>query len=169
MTGLAKVIGGKRYDTHTARSLLERSDYAYGDFRYFKETLYVKRTGEYFLYGRGGAMSKYQSRKGSQWGWGERIIPLQLQQAMAWVSKHFDADDYEEVFGKVDEDGNILGTTESGRKMVSYRLPVAVIDRIRQEAQDRGMSMVDVIIDRFPEPVVDTVPVVDGADTGNAE
>jgi hypothetical protein len=41
-----------------------------GIFRWVCEELYRKRTGEYFLYGEGGPMSKY-SRQVEQNGWAE--------------------------------------------------------------------------------------------------
>ena len=68
------------------------------------ETLYRKRTGEFFLYGEGGPMSKYGVAYGdNEWGYGEEIRPLTVDEAKAWAEKHLDADEYEEVFGEVEE------------------------------------------------------------------
>ena len=56
---MKKIINGKLYDTETAK-LIGRSYHGEGprDFRHYSEELYRKRTGEYFLYGEGGPMSR---------------------------------------------------------------------------------------------------------------
>ena len=39
--------------------------------------MYQKRTGEFFLFGRGGPASKYaQAQKNNGWSNGEKLIPL---------------------------------------------------------------------------------------------
>ena len=49
-------IDGKRYNINTAEFIASwDNDLPYMDFGYLKETLYRKRTGEFFLYGEGGA------------------------------------------------------------------------------------------------------------------
>ena len=56
---MKKVINGRRYDTEGAMRL---AGYRYGmprDLGYWEETLYRKRTGEFFLHGEGGPASKY--------------------------------------------------------------------------------------------------------------
>ena len=102
---MRKVIKGKLYDTDTAT---EVTDYSHGyvsDFNHFSETLYRKRTGEYFLYGEGGAMSKYAESCGqNQWMGGERIMPMSYEDAKLWTEEHADAEVYEAEFGVPDED-----------------------------------------------------------------
>ena len=64
----------------------------------------AKKTGEFFLYGEGGPWSKYSRRiSQNEWGGGEEIRPLTLQEAQKWAEKHLDADEYEQVFGEVEE------------------------------------------------------------------
>lgn len=68
------------------------------------ETLYRKRKGEFFLYGEGGPMSKYGVAYGdNEWGYGEEIRPLTVDEAKAWAEENLDADEYEAVFGEVEE------------------------------------------------------------------
>lgn len=100
---MKKVINGKMYNTETAKELgswwNERTD-----FSICWEYLYKKKTGEYFLYGKGGATSKYAKRwenNGSQSG--EKIIPLTETEARSWAEQKLDADEYIEIFGEVDE------------------------------------------------------------------
>lgn len=48
---MKKIINGKAYNTETAKELGSYwNGYPHGDFSYVCETLYVKRTGEYFLH-----------------------------------------------------------------------------------------------------------------------
>lgn len=55
---------------------------SYRDFRYVEETLYRKRTGEFFLFGQGGPASKYAVSTGlNSWSGGSKIIPLSVAEA----------------------------------------------------------------------------------------
>lgn len=100
---MKKIINGKKYDTDTAKWVGGYSNGQIG-FGHCEEDLYRKKTGEFFLYGDGGPMSKY-----AKWtdcntcGGGTDIIPLTEYEAKEWVEKHLDADDYEAIFGEVDE------------------------------------------------------------------
>lgn len=101
---MKKIINGKRYDTETA-TFVGSARYSYpGDFHYWEEELYVKKTGEFFIYGIGGAMSKYSRQTGpNQWSGSEEIYPVTLKEAMEWAEQYLDADAYERVFGKIEE------------------------------------------------------------------
>jgi hypothetical protein len=102
---MKKIINGKMYNTETAEEVgFWSNNYSYNDFRYCEESLYRKKTGEYFLYGSGGAMTKYATSCGDDWrGSGEEIKPMTETEAMKWAEKHLDADEYEEIFGEVEE------------------------------------------------------------------
>lgn len=101
---MKKIINGRKYDTGTAEKLGERS-YSYrGDFNFVSEELYRKKTGEFFLYGEGGGMTQYASRVDSNcWTGGEDIIPLTEKEAKEWAERFLDADEYEAIFGEVQE------------------------------------------------------------------
>lgn len=101
---MKKVIRNRVYDTETAQKLAEAEDYYQGDFRYCHEELYLKRTGEYFLYGEGGGMSAYADKYpggGLTNGW--KIIPLTYEQAREWAEDHMETDDYQKHFEVEDE------------------------------------------------------------------
>lgn len=140
---MKKIINGKLYDTETAKEIAERS-HGEGprDFHYYSETLYKKRTGEYFLYGYGGPMSRYARTVGqNQWSGGERIEPLSYDSAREWAEKNMDADDYMAEFGPVSEEGE--------RITLSVSLDSATADRIRREAQEKGVSVSALIASKF--------------------
>ena len=60
------IIHGKKYDTETAinRAYFNNGIGCY-DSCWFEETLFQKMNGEFFLHGRGGAMSKYFELSGN--------------------------------------------------------------------------------------------------------
>ena len=98
------VRNGKLYDTETAERIGSDSFGLYGNFNHWEEVLYLKKTGEFFLYGYGGATSKYgEMIDTNSWSGGEKIIPLTESEAKAWVEKHLDGDKYIEAFGEVSE------------------------------------------------------------------
>jgi hypothetical protein len=65
------------------------------------EALYRTPKGNYFLYGRGGAMTKYGRRVSTNtWTGGRGITPLTADEAFEWCQEHgVDAATIEELFG----------------------------------------------------------------------
>ncbi len=101
---MKKVINGKMYNTETAHSMADTNNgYGYGDFHYVGETLYKKKTGEYFLHGEGGACSQYAESYGNGMVGGETIIPVTEREAKKWVERNCDGDTYIKIFGEVEE------------------------------------------------------------------
>lgn len=139
---MRKIIEGRLYDTDTAKMIGEPwspDGIGHGDFDWCEETLYRKRTGEYFLYGAGGPKTRYALPYGqSGWQYGERIMPLSYDEAREWAEGHLETGDYEREFGTPDEDGEAV---------LSVRLPQATYDAIRREASRSGRTMREVIID----------------------
>lgn len=140
---MKKIIGGKIYDTETAKEIGSRyHGEGQRDFRHYSETLYRKRTGEYFLYGEGGPMSRYAESCGqNQWSGGEKISPVDYKAAMEWAEENMDADDYQQEFGPVSESGE--------RTVLSISVDAAVADRIRKEAAEAGVSVSALIAGKF--------------------
>ena len=102
---MKKIINGKKYDTETAKELGNYwNGYPSNDFKCYYETLYIKKTGEYFLFGEGGGLSPYATSCGNNsWGSGKEIIPLTEAKAKTWAEKHLNADEYEAIFGECEE------------------------------------------------------------------
>lgn len=140
---MKKIIDGKKYDTDTARKVAscEHGD-GPRDFRYYSESLYCKRTGEYFLAGEGGPMTLYSHRTGdNSWSGGEAIFPLTYEQAREWAEREMDADAYEKEFGPAPESGE--------RVVLSISMDAATADRIRKEAAAAGLSVSALIASKF--------------------
>lgn len=106
---MKKAINNKIYDTNTAINVGEWwNKLPYNDLNFCSETLYRKKTGEFFLHGEGGPMSKYVVQIGNnEWGGGEKIIPLSYEAAQKWAEEHLDGDEYAKIF-EIDEDGEEL-------------------------------------------------------------
>jgi hypothetical protein len=131
---MKKIISGKVYDTKTAKELASwRNAGSWRDFSHKEETLYRKKTGEFFLYGQGGPMTNYAEATGTNsWSGGERIMPLSFAEAREWAEKHLDGDEYEAIFGEVTEDGSKL--------QVCYSLSAAAVEIIKRRAAEAGIS-----------------------------
>lgn len=131
---MKKIINNKLYDTDTARELGSWDNGRYGsDFGALSETLYRKKTGEFFLLGEGGAATKYAQAVGqNNWTGGARIMPLSYAEARDWAEEHLSADAYQDIFGPVAED--------AGRVTVTYSLSAAAAETIRRRASEAGLS-----------------------------
>lgn len=141
---MRQIIKGKKYDTDTATKLGERSYSNPTDFGYAHEELYIKRTGEYFLFGEGGANTKYRVWLDNHtWTGGRRIIPMTEEEARKWVEQYLGADDYERIFGKVYEDGTLVIRT--------YSLPAYIADKLKREAVRRGIAASQLLVELIEE------------------
>ena len=102
---MKKIINGRKYNTETAKAIATTGyEGSCRDFQWWEETLYQKKTGEYFLAGEGGPASKYCVSTGmNEWTGGSRITPLTEAEAKRWAEEALDVDTYEAVFGEVEE------------------------------------------------------------------
>lgn len=110
---IKKIISGKRYDTETATYLgSDCAECSVTDFSFWREELYQKRTGEFFLAGEGGPMTRYAVRvEQNGWRGGERVMPLSFDEARDWAEGHLTVDEYEGIFGEVAEDDSRIAVT----------------------------------------------------------
>lgn len=133
---MKKVIRGSRYDTETARVLGRRTNGLLpGELEYVSETLYRTKAGKFFLHGEGGPKTAYSERTATGWKGGECITPIEVEQAQGWAEEHLDADEYEGIFGAVDEP-NLIAVTV-------YVTPAcrAKLDKLKKET-GRSVSQI---------------------------
>ena len=102
---MKKVINGKSYNCETAKEIAyARSDCGKSDFSWWEETLYKKSTGEYFLAGEGGPMSRYSQASGSNSTIaGSAIVPLTLGEMQLWLEEKSDHDTWVAILGEPPE------------------------------------------------------------------
>lgn len=140
---MKKIIKNKVYDTETAQRLAEYEPNPYqNDFHYFCETLYQKKTGEFFLHGKGNAASKYARSCGqNEWCGGEKIVPLTYTEAQAWAEEHLDGDDYIAIFGEPEEDDTCTKLTLS--------MPASQVAKLKQLAAQNGQQVGEFIVSKI--------------------
>ena len=137
---MKKIINGLLYNTESAKEIGYHSENFPGDFKYVCETLYKKRTGEYFLYCSGGAMSRYSTIvSGSALGT-EVIKPLDYAEAKEFAEKFLDADTYQQEFGEV---------TEGSTTALHITLDSSIYAKIKRAAQENKTTIREVIEERF--------------------
>lgn len=109
---MKKIINGKRYDTTTARYVGGwNNNRGFRDFSHCYEDLYCKKTGEYFLYGAGGPMSKYAESTGqNQWSGGEDIVLMTAEEAREWAEEKLPPEKYEAEFTVIEDEPLEPGT-----------------------------------------------------------
>lgn len=132
-----KIINGKRY-APTGKTLRATHENGLpGDINYSKEELHRKQTGEYFIYGEGGARSRYAKRiNDNNWSGGVKIIPISENAAQEWVENYCTADEYDTIFGAVDD---------SAVTQISFRVTVAEAEKLKAAALRRNISQADLI------------------------
>ena len=136
---MKKIIQGKLYNTDTARKLAHwESDLTYNDLKWSQEDLYRTKSGAYFIHGQGGAMSRYaQPAVGGGWGSGELIWPIPLDEAQDWAEERLAADEYQDIFGPVDE----ASDTRERLNLYVGSDTKATLQRMSQE-QGRSISQI---------------------------
>ena len=107
---MKKIIDGKLYDTDTATYIAHREFGTPGDFNHVEETLYQKKTGEFFVCGEGGAMTLYSKgcADGNSCMGGSTIVPecnfpYYYIDVKEWVAECCDTETYIKLFGPVAE------------------------------------------------------------------
>lgn len=133
---MKRIIGGRQYDTAKAKAIGSRTagGHSIRDFYYIYETLYRKRTGEFFLHGEGGALSQYRVVIAqNEYASGENIVPLSYETAREWAEKYLTVEEYEKTFGIVPED--------DGATALYCQIDSSVLARARQEAARGEMTL----------------------------
>lgn len=138
---MKKIINGRVYDTTKAKELGTYANAGnWRDFSHLEETLYRKKTGEYFLFGEGGPMTRYAEAEGqNSWSGGRRIMPMTYDEAREWAEEHLEADEYEEIFGEIVEDDG------AGKQTVSISVSPAKWEAAKREAARRGIGISEYI------------------------
>ncbi len=102
---MKKIINNKMYNTETATEIASRCEYGRdkNNFRQLEESLYCKRTGEYFLAGEGGPLTKYREQCDDASYRGENIFPISQEEARQWMEEYGSVEEYIEWFGEPEE------------------------------------------------------------------
>lgn len=135
---MVRNINGRRYDTATATLIGTWDNGEAGGLDYCAETLYRKRSGEYFLHGEGGPRSRYNKSAGNgNWAGSEQIIPLTYSAAVEWAEERLPAGVYDAEFGAVQED--------DARTTISATIAATVYDIAKRRAAQENKPMSAII------------------------
>ena len=100
-------INGIAYNTKTAEVIARngsRREVSHSDERWYNETLYRKRSGEFFLYGSGGIFTKYAKQTGpNSWERSDAILPLTEDEVKQWAMNNLDDNGYKNICQKIEE------------------------------------------------------------------
>ena len=128
---MRKIIAGRKYDTDTA-TFLGSHDNGLRGFDWSEESLYRKKSGEYFLHGEGGARTEWARMDHGLVCGGEGIRPITYEGARMWAEDNLSADLYEAAFGPVPED--------AGDAMLSVRVSAAAKAALDREVSRTGRT-----------------------------
>ena len=136
---MRKIISNKVYDTERAKELGRwQNSEDPRDFGWVSETLYRKKNGEYFIHGEGGPATSYAARSfGDNWTSGERIIPMTYDVAAEWAQKNLQAEEYEKIFGAVQDD--------MVHRYVTYWLTTSAAEKLRRKADQEGVQVSEML------------------------
>lgn len=139
---MKKIINGKVYDTETAKKIGDyTSPHARNDFRWYSEELYRKKTGEFFVYGKGNGASPYAVREFDGWTYGKKIEPLSYSEAQKWTEEHLDADEYIKIFGEPAEDDS--------KQCLNLYLRKDTINKLKQMSAQQNKAVSELIEEMF--------------------
>jgi len=139
---MRKIISGKAYDTKTATRIASWDNgYFANDFQHCEEVLFRTPRGGWFLYGHGGAMSKYSKSYGNDRGGSEQIEPFTPEQARKWLEEHDCTKALEYHFGQVED-----AADDAGYDFKLRGIPAGTHEKIKAEAEKTGRSMNELMI-----------------------
>ena len=104
---MKKVIKNKVYDTETAKK--------YSSYKY--DTLYQKKTGEFFI---------YNSKS-------DTITPLNYEDAEKWGCRYMKIEDFSKVFGETAENAE--------KKIISLSIRKDTREKLKKAAAIKGMTV----------------------------
>lgn len=141
---MKRYIKNKVYDTDTAR-FIGRIGYSNpGDLNYWSDNLYQKKTGEFFMFCEGGAMSKYSKQTGdNEWSGDWTIKPVNYDEAEKWAQINLDADTYEKYF--------VAQTDDDGKVQMGINVSKANAERLRKNSAKLGMGVSQYIESLIPK------------------
>lgn len=84
------IIDNKMYNSEKATKVASwNNGYFTSNVSHCSEELYITKKGNWFLYGRGGAQTKFSESYGeNSWAWGSKIVALHPNEALEWLVYH---------------------------------------------------------------------------------
>lgn len=97
---MEKRIFGRRYNTDTAKSIIEGEGFSPRDIWSIQEGVYLKRNGEYFFAAKGGAGTRYANEEHGNCVMGAVIVPLRNSEDAALITKIINREAVDERYAR---------------------------------------------------------------------
>lgn len=97
---MEKRIFGRRYNTETAKSIIENEHLSPRDIWFIHEGVYLKRNGEYFFAAKGGAGTWYANEEHGNCVMGRVIVPLRNSEDAALITKIINREAVDERYAR---------------------------------------------------------------------
>lgn len=97
---MEKRIFGRRYNTETAKSIIENEHLSPRDIWFIHEGVYLKRNGEYFFAAKGGAGTRYANVEHGNYVMGMVIVPLRNSEDAELITKIIKHDAVDERYAR---------------------------------------------------------------------
>lgn len=132
---MKKIIKGKMYDTDTAKCI---GKYTNGTppnhMTYYEETLYRKKTGEYFLFVKGNDCSKHAKMLDDfDYVASEDICYLSFDKARDWAEECLPPDTYMTEFEVIPDDVD-------EKVSITFYIPSSLGEKLKMEARKEGQG-----------------------------
>ena len=122
---MKKIFRGRKYDTDTATRIAEHQHLRLGDIGSYVETLYRKRSGEYFLFRElFGPIEEGVNPC--------QFTPLKFEEARQWAEENTTAEEYESEFKALEEDEE--------KTVAVYNIEKRVHAKIKRLAAEQGIT-----------------------------
>ncbi|HEY5588162.1 MAG TPA: hypothetical protein VIK86_04300 [Candidatus Paceibacterota bacterium] len=134
---MKKIIKGALFNTQTAKLIGEwHNEFPSKDYNYCEESLYRTKSGKYFIYGQGGARTKYAERCGNnEWSEGDILFDLSRDAAKEWAQENLTVDKYEIIFGELTEDEG------DNKEHLNVNISISLKNKLWKVAEERNMSI----------------------------
>ena len=144
---MKKVINGKVYDTDKAELIAtaDHDNIKHGytkDAPYETQSLYRKKTGEFFLYAPNGSTQMHNIRQHEYKSYGG-FFPLTYEDAKIWAERELTAEKWEEIFGDPEDDDS--------RVSLNLSMSASEADTIKKAAAQAGITVSAYIVHRCVE------------------
>lgn len=140
---MKRIINGKVYDTDKAE-LIATADHENIKHGYTKDaphetqSLYRKKTGEFFLYAPNGS-TQMQNIRQHEYKHSGGFFPLTYEETKIWAERELTAEKWEEIFGDPEDNGTIRTTIST---------TTAEMEIIKRNAAQAGMTVSAYIVSK---------------------
>lgn len=97
---MEKRLFGRRYNTDTAKSIIDNEYLSPRDIWFIHEGVYLKRNGEYFFAAKGGAGTRYANEEHGNCVMGRVIVPLRNAEDAALITKIINREPVDERYAR---------------------------------------------------------------------